>query len=152
MENDTLKEVVLKESIKDEVQNNIVLFLKKKERDAKELNEIEGLMIPAFVLKYIKYSLEVLREDKLFQDMPKELVFNSVMNTIDSYIYMYIDRAERDNSVEKYFDKLKQQVEIRMSNIMYDNYGNETPEHEQFIHILNGLLKELKKGGDNKYE
>ena len=110
MENDTLKEGIIKELIKDEVQNNIVLFLKKKEHDAEELNEIDGLMIPAFVLKYIKYSLEVLREDQMFQDMPKELVFNSVMNTIDSYINMYIDRAERDNSVEKYFDKLKRQL------------------------------------------
>ena len=145
MENDTLKEGVLKELIKDEVQNNIVLFLKKKEHDAEELNKIDGLMIPAFVLKYIKYSLEVLREDPLYTEMPKESVFNLVMDTIDSYMG-YIDRAKRSASVEQYLDKLKQQVEIRMSNIMYDNYGNETPEHEQFIHILDGLLKEFKHG------
>lgn len=73
-------------------------------------------------------------------------------DTLKEGVLKELIKDEVQNSVEKYFGKLKQQVEIRMCNIMYDNYGNETPEHEQFVHILNGLLKELKKGGDNKYE
>lgn len=69
-------------------------------------------------------------------------------DTLKEGVLKELIKDEVQNSVEQYFDKLKQQVEIRMANIMYDNYGNETPEHKQFIHILNGLLKELKKGGE----
>lgn len=43
--------------------------------------------------------------------------------------------------VKPYLDKLRAEVEERLSMIMFDDYGNETPDHAEFISILDEILK-----------
>lgn len=90
----------------------------------------------------LEYKIREEHEKQIFEAVQnvrirvdKEELIKALQYDRDQYRKGFVD-AKRE-----ILDKIRAEVEMRLSLMMFDQYGNETPEHKEFICIIDEILK-----------